>query len=211
MLHNEEYIKEKEKRIKAIDIAQQQIVNLQSLYNLILTVAHSEDSLVQPKLELLNINDIIEQQIDIFKISSKKEVIFNTMFEPKNITFSADRTMIENAISNLIDNSIKYSGNSVNINIECMLSNEGLHLNIKDNGYGISESEQRTIFSKFERGSAVTRNEEKGFGIGLTYVKSVVESHRGTVKIFSNKKNGTIFTIFLPFQDIKNEFEKNII
>src|SRR5690606_29569633 len=99
-------------------------------------------------------------------------------------------TMLTNAVSNLIDNAIKYSGNSVNINIRCEQKDKDVFIYIKDNGYGMSEKDQVKVFTMFERGKAVTRKEAKGFGLGLSYVKRVVEAHGGTVNLFSKEGEG---------------------
>ena len=98
----------------------------------------------------------------------------------------------------MVDNAIKYSGASVAIDINCQLTDDGLIISIKDNGYGIAKKDQQIIFAKFERGAAVTRKEAKGFGLGLAYVKSIVNAHGGTVNLFSTKGEGTTFELFFP-------------
>jgi two-component system phosphate regulon sensor histidine kinase PhoR len=108
--------------------------------------------------------------------------------------------MLYNAVSNLIDNAIKYSGEYVEIEIICQLKENGLHIRVKDNGYGISSADQHTIFRKFERGTAVKRKEATGFGLGLSFVKSVTEAHHGTVNLFSKVGEGTLFELFFPYR-----------
>lgn len=197
-MKNNKFITDTEKRNQNISIVQQEIVNLQALTDRILTIAHGEQSRLVPKLEQIEITKEIEDLIQIFSIQSKKEIIFSTHFHPQRINIQADRAMLTNVISNLIDNAIKYSNNPVQIDIECRLSKAGLLISIKDNGYGISKKDQQVIFSKFERGDAVTRQEAKGFGLGLAYVKNVVDAHGGTVNLFSTKGEGSTFELFLP-------------
>lgn len=200
LLGNEKYVTNIEKRNKGLEVAQQQIINLQALADRILTVARAEQLQLVPVLEVMNINEMIHELIDKFLLQGKKEIIFTANFVPENIYVSADRTMLTNAVSNLIDNCVKYSGQTVHIIIECVLKENGLYISIKDDGYGISDKDQRIIFAKFERGPAVKRQEAKGFGLGLTYVKSVAEAHRGTVNLHSKQGEGTVFELFIPFK-----------
>lgn len=192
------------KRNKYIDLAQQQIIDLQALTDRILTVARAEQSPLTPTLISTDVTQIINLLVEKFSVQAKKEVLFSTHCEPVNIRFNLDETMFYNAISNLIDNSIKYSGESVEIGIDCRLKENGLHIAIKDNGYGISSADQHSIFNKFERGGAVKRKEATGFGMGLSYVKSVMEAHQGTVNLYSNKEEGTLFELFFPFSKVNN-------
>ena len=136
-----------------------------------------------------------------FSSQSKKKVSFSTCFQPQDTTFQADKMMLINAIENLIENAIKYSGDSVQIDIKGRLSEDGLLISVKDNGYGISKKDQRLIFAKFERGEAIRRGEATGFGLGLAYVRSVAKAHGGTVNLYSEKGEGTTFELFVPHQD----------
>jgi two-component system phosphate regulon sensor histidine kinase PhoR len=198
LMHNEKLLTDADKRNHFLAISQQQVENLQALTDRILTIAHSEESKLVPIRENLDITAIINQLIDKFTIQAKKEVYFNTRFVPEKIHFTADRTMLTNAISNLIDNAIKYSDESVKIDIDCRLSDVGLNVSVKDNGYGISKKNRKKIFAKFERGAAVMRKEAKGFGLGLAYVKSVTQVHNGTVNLHSKENEGTTFELFFP-------------
>lgn len=201
LMKNDQFVADTEKRNKSIELARQQIVNLQALTDRILTVARAEQSPLSPEIKPTDVTQIILQLIEKFSVQVKKEVHFSTFFQPDHILFDADESMLYNAISNLIDNAIKYSGESVEIEIDCQLKDNGLHIGIKDNGYGISSADQRTIFEKFERGIAVKRKEATGFGLGLSYVKSVAEAHHGTVNLFSKKGEGTLFELFFPFNN----------
>lgn len=199
LLANEKLYNDPEKRVRYIQIAQQQILNLQALTDRILTVARSERSGLDINPALANLkDDIILPLVDKFKIQAKKPVEFNVSFLPDSIILHADTTLLTNAVSNLIDNAIKYSGASVKITIHCEKKNGNAFIYIKDNGYGISEKDQNKIFTKFERGKAVDRKEAKGFGLGLSYVKSVMEAHGGTINLFSKEGSGSEFVLFLP-------------
>lgn len=202
LMRNEKVLTDSNKRNQYLDISQQQVENLQALTDRILTIARSEESKLEPIRENLDIQIIINQLIDKFRVQATKEVHFTARFSPEKINFPADRTLLSNAVSNLIDNAIKYSGNSVEINIDCLLNEKGLCISIKDNGYGISKKNRKKIFAKFERGAAVTRQEAKGFGLGLAYVKSVAVAHGGTINLSGTEEGkGTTFDLFIPHKD----------
>jgi len=209
LMANDKFAADSGKRNRSVDIAQQQILNLQALTDRILTVARSEQSHLVPKFTPVNITGEVRNMVNAYSLQSKKSVDFSTRFHPQEITFIADKTMLVNAMDNLIDNAVKYSGDAVEIEIECKLLEDGLLISIKDNGYGISDKDKRVIFAKFERGEAVTRGEAKGFGLGLAYVKSVAEAHGGTVNLYSKKGEGTKFELFIPFREKITSFSKN--
>ena len=200
LLIHDKYVLDPVKRNKGIAVSQQQVVSLQALVDRVLIVARAEQSQLVPVLEVMNINEMIHELIDKFLLQGKKEIIFTTNLASENIYVSADRILLTNAVSNLIDNCVKYSGQTVYIIIECILKENGLYISIKDDGYGISDKDQRIIFAKFERGPAVNRQEVRGFGLGLTYVKSVAEAHQGTVNLYSKQGEGTVFELFIPFK-----------
>jgi two-component system phosphate regulon sensor histidine kinase PhoR len=200
LMKNDQLVADTEKRNKYIELAQQQILNLQALTDRILTVARAEQSSLSPDLKPIDVTHLISDLIEKFSVQVKKEVHFSTFFQPDHILFNADESMLYNAVSNLIDNAIKYSGQAVEIELDCRMKENGLHIGVKDNGYGISSADQHTIFRKFERGTAVKRKEATGFGLGLSYVKSVTEAHHGTVNLFSKVGEGTLFELFFPYR-----------
>jgi two-component system phosphate regulon sensor histidine kinase PhoR len=198
LLANENLYNDPDKRAKYIDIARQQILNLQALTDRILTVARAEKSAIEVNLSPVNLKEIILPLADKFKVQANKPVEFEVSFSPEHINLQADATLLSNAVSNLIDNAVKYSGNSVTINIRCEQKDNNVFLHIKDNGYGMSEKDQAKVFTMFERGKAVVRQQAKGFGLGLSYVKSVVEAHGGAVNLSSKEGEGAEFVLVLP-------------
>ena len=104
---------------------------------------------------------------------------------------------MENAISNLVDNAIKYGGEKVEVNLNTLLNQ--LQIIVADNGKGIEKNQQEKIFDKFYRVPKGNTHDIKGFGIGLYYTKKIIEKHHGSILIKSNK-NQTIFTINLPYE-----------
>jgi two-component system phosphate regulon sensor histidine kinase PhoR len=117
----------------------------------------------------------------------------------KNKPVYADLLYLNNAVSNLIDNAIKYSGDSVSREIVCAATDSYANIRVKDNGYGIATNYRSKIFKRFERGAEIKRNRISGFGIGLNYVQQVIEAHGGNVTALSEEGVGSEFIITLPF------------
>ena len=110
----------------------------------------------------------------------------------------ADPVHIANCLSNLIENAVKYSGSEVCISIVVSLENNRLHLEIKDNGIGIPPQEQNRVFEKFYRAQNIPDANLPGIGLGLSYVKLMVEAHNGSIHLQSQPGKGTTFTIEIP-------------
>ena len=198
LLANEKLYNDPEKRAKYIDIARMQLLNLQALTDRILTVAKAQESTLEVNLSHINLRELMEPLTDKFSIHTKKQVEFVLSLSPDTIVIQADATLLSNAISNLIDNAIKYSGSNVKIILRCEQRESDVYIYIIDNGYGISEKDQKRVFTMFERGKAVTRKEAKGFGLGLSYVKTVVEAHVGAITLCSKEGEGSEFVLLFP-------------
>lgn len=112
---------------------------------------------------------------------------------------TADRMHLVNIIDNLLENAVKYSRQSVDIEIDYRKrDNDNIRISIKDNGFGIPQSEYKNIFEKFYRGRRGVENNIAGMGLGLAYVRMLVEAHRGIIRIESELNNGSTFIIELP-------------
>lgn len=98
----------------------------------------------------------------------------------------------------MLDNSIKYSGKSVQISIRINRIEKGTQINLTDNGIGIPTVQLNRIFERFYRVPKGNIHDVKGFGLGLSYVKDIIERHNGTITVESKEKEGTTFTIIIP-------------
>lgn len=117
----------------------------------------------------------------------------------------ADRMHIGNVICNLLENAIKYSHDAVTIRIDYQQRTDGLlQISIADNGIGIARADQRYVFDKFYRNETVKDKAIPGIGLGLSYVKLLVEAHGGTITFESTEGEGTTFTILIPQTDGEN-------
>jgi two-component system phosphate regulon sensor histidine kinase PhoR len=119
-------------------------------------------------------------------------------FNARNSNVEIDRMHLVNVVQNLLDNANKYTPVKPQIIVATRDIADGIVLSIQDNGIGISKADQKKIFDKLYRVPEGNIHNFKGFGLGLSYVKTVVESHGGSVKLESELKKGTKFEVFLP-------------
>ncbi|HRH36855.1 MAG TPA: HAMP domain-containing sensor histidine kinase, partial [Flavobacteriales bacterium] len=115
-----------------------------------------------------------------------------------------DRIHLTNLLYNLVDNAVKYTEKEPRITIATSNDDEGATVRVTDNGIGIASSEQRKIFDKLYRVPTGNLHNAKGFGLGLSYVKSVVDRHKGRIKVESTPGQGSTFIVFLPFEHVSN-------
>jgi two-component system phosphate regulon sensor histidine kinase PhoR len=111
----------------------------------------------------------------------------------------ADKVHLSNVIYNLLDNANKYSPRKPQILVSTADAENGIYINIQDKGLGISKANQKRIFEKLYRVPTGDVHNVKGFGLGLSYVKFIVEKHGGSVTVDSEPGKGSTFTLFLPF------------
>lgn len=197
-----------EMKDKYFDIAENEADHLLTLTNKVLTISKLENHKLEMNRTEVELTPIIEKLTEKFKAKSQKTVNFIT--EIKAETAYADAEYLEEVLSNLIDNSIKYSGESVEIRISTARDDRYTVLKVHDNGFGISDKDIHLIFRKYERASAAKRNRRKGasgFGLGLNFVDQVVEAHHGKIFVSSIEGEFTEFTIYLPLAEDKNPMQ----
>jgi two-component system phosphate regulon sensor histidine kinase PhoR len=123
-----------------------------------------------------------------------------TDFRADSPVINADKVHITNLVNNLLDNANKYSPQKPIIKVSTANTGKGILIFIEDNGIGISKKNQKKIFDKLYRVPMGDIHDFKGFGLGLSYVKAIVEYHRGSIRLESELKKGTKFEVYLPYQ-----------
>ena len=159
-------------------------------------VIEKED--LELKIELLDLNAIIKKAIKNIELQLNKnngELTLN--LNAKNTLIEADKIHITNVIYNLLDNAIKYAKEKPVINIESSDVINGVIIKVKDNGIGIAKDQQLKVFEKLYRIPTGDIHNVKGFGLGLSYVKSIIDKLKGNIKVESNIGEGSTFIIEL--------------
>lgn len=188
-----------------IGIIDDENTRLKVMSEKILQTAIIEKGKLQLKKEWIDIHEIIIEDIRKIKIQvEKRGGEIYTDLKAENVKLKADRLHITNVVLNLLDNAIKYTLDAPEILISTIESSSGITISIQDNGIGISKANQQKIFDKLFRVPTGNVHNFKGFGLGLSYVKAVIDKHGGSINLTSELKRGTTFQIFLPYDDIKN-------
>ena len=160
---------------------------------------------IQLNYEIFSIHTTILEVIKSIELQiANKGKIIETNFSAINDQLCADKMHITNVVYNLIDNALKYTLDNPVIVVETFSHPESLSLGVVDNGIGISKENIGKIFDKLYRVPTGNIHNVKGFGLGLSYVKSIVERHQGTVEVESEINHGSKFTIYLPLQTINS-------
>ena len=190
---------------KYMSIAKSETDHLLTLTNKILTISKLENHKLEMNKTEVELTPIIEKLTEKFKAKAQKPVNFIISLQAK--TAYADKDYLGEVLSNLIDNAIKYSKESVEIHITTEESERYTILKVRDNGLGISEADQKVIFQKYERAAAAKRsrrNGASGFGLGLNFVDQVIKAHEGRIFVNSTEGEFTEFTIYLPLETPNN-------
>jgi len=168
----------------------------------ILQAATFEQGELVLKKEIFNIEEVIDNVINNIGIQVEvKDGKIIRDFRASNSTIIADKMHLTNVISNLVDNANKYSPRKPVITISTENFAEGIKISIEDNGIGINKENQKKIFDKLYRVPTGNIHDVKGFGLGLSYVKAIIEKHNGRITVESDLKKGSTFRVYLPFSN----------
>ncbi|NCC71939.1 MAG: HAMP domain-containing histidine kinase [Sphingobacteriia bacterium] len=208
MLMNENIRNTTDKCLQYARIIHDENNRLRDQVDHVLQVARLERSDFNLKPKEINAHEIIQEVVNKFELPVKNrggELI--TRLNAANVIIWADRHHITNTLQNLLDNAIKYSQGNPQVIVSTRSNNIGVTILVEDKGIGIEPQHLDKIFLQFHRIPTGNLHDVKGFGIGLYYVKKIVEAHRGTIQVSSTPGKGSTFTIFLPFKEnlIKND------
>lgn len=190
----------KEKREKYLQISKLQLEKLSILVEQILSMNMEQRTNMQLNMVELELSEILQFQKEQHLLKATKPTTIDINIDPKYLSLFVDKEHFNNIISNLIDNAMKYSKDKVNIKIKAYQDNDYTAIEICDNGIGIPADKQKYVFDKFYRVSQGNRHDTKGYGIGLFYVKTMIEKHGGVISITSKLGEGTRFLIQLPYK-----------
>ncbi|MGN7886293.1 sensor histidine kinase [Dyadobacter sp. 22481] len=165
----------------------------------VLQMALLDKGHVKLKITETNIHDLIGAALNGQSVQiEQKEGEVDLNFDAEEDVVAADEVHISNILNNLIDNAIKYSPEKLHLTINTKNENGGIAISITDKGIGMSREQQQRVFDTFYRVPTGNVHDVKGFGLGLSYVKKMVEAHEGAVRLQSKPGEGSTFTIWLP-------------
>ncbi len=166
----------------------------------ILTIARLDKKEFEFKWEAFNLHEVIENAIQsiVLQVEKKGGSITSELLAANPVATS-DLNHFANLIYNLLDNANKYSLNEPQIKIATRNTTKGVLISVSDQGIGMSKVVQSRIFERFYRQTSGNIHNVKGFGLGLSYVKAVLEANKGHISVHSEPGKGSTFEVFIPF------------
>jgi signal transduction histidine kinase len=171
----------------------------------VLQMAQIEKGELQLRVEEINIHEIILHAVEQIKIQvESRQGKINCELRATLPVINGDALHLSNVIFNLLDNANKYSPEIPDITISTSDVDNGILIKVKDHGVGMTHEMQKKIFEKFYRVPTGNVHDVKGFGLGLSYVKAIVEQHSGWIHVESELGKGSTFEIFIPMGNTNN-------
>jgi len=174
----------------------QDVERLSNLVRALLLLSQSESGQLPLHKSVLDVSTIVEDLVDQFQIPAEASGLTLTQTSNEPTLCEADRTQVERLITNLLSNAIKYTPEGGWVKACAENTADGVRLIIEDSGVGIPESHVPYIFDRFYR--VPDPNPEKGLGLGLSFVASIVKAHGGEINVVSHIGQGSRFQIILP-------------
>lgn len=197
-LGNPAIFNETEKVTELSTLIKKQNRHLSELIDRILDINIWERDQVRLRPEHISVDAWIIELVKVYQINQGESCSITLDTKLQNSTHLLDEMHLSTVINNLLSNAVKYGKEPCQIEIEVKDSPEELRIEVRDNGPGIRKEEQRHLFEKFYRGAESKQRVIRGLGLGLYYVKQIVEAHQGTVSVQSTPGKGSTFIIKIP-------------
>jgi two-component system sensor histidine kinase CiaH len=186
----------------------EEIGKLEALSSGLLKLAQYEEGVKKGAIGSIQLSTVIEESVDRIKHSAAAQGI-KVVLELEETTVPGDRGSLVEMLVILLDNSIKYSDGNTTITVSTHGEKRHVLIRVKDEGYGISESDLAHVFDRFYRGGVpVSKRQVKGYGLGLSIAKRIAEIHHGSIGIESVPGEGTTATVKLPLAREKKQADK---
>jgi two-component system phosphate regulon sensor histidine kinase PhoR len=200
-LRNQKVIDDKTKMNYFSGIIKEENKRMNKHVETILQAALMDRQEVQLNKHPIYVHALIKEVLDNYTLQlSEKNGKVELQLNAKNDLIEADEVHFRNLISNLVDNAVKYSREDLLLKITTHSTAKNLVIRFEDNGIGMSKETVRKIFEKFYRAHTGNIHNVKGFGLGLSYVKTIIDAHHGKIKVDSVQGKGSTFTLELPSQ-----------
>ncbi len=185
------------KKERYLAISKEATRDMAEKIGMIMTLSMAEEGVFRLNFCEFDLVEVIAVLKEKFTAISEKDVKISVNNLSDKLQISADKDHLTQSIANLIDNAIKYSDDSVHITISAEKKGGDLILCVKDDGIGIAQDKLSSVFEKYTRLNTVS-GAPSGFGIGLNYVKTVIDKHKGRIEVFSEIAQGSEFRVYLP-------------
>lgn len=203
-LRNQKVLQDKEKMDYFSGIIKEENKRMNKHVETILQAAVMDRQELSLSKMPLHIHNLVEEIVDNYYLQlEEKKGSAEIHLDARYDQIEADPVHFRNLISNLIDNAVKYSKENLLVKISTYNTNKNLVVRVEDNGIGMSKETLRRIFEKFYRAHTGNIHNVKGFGLGLSYVKTIVDAHHGKIKVDSTLGKGTGFTLEFPLAKAK--------
>ncbi|MGE5942991.1 MAG: sensor histidine kinase, partial [Flavobacteriales bacterium] len=198
-IKNPKIIDDKDKVLRYLNMIKEENKRMHAQVENVLRISKLEKNELNISKDKVDLHDLIEDAIThVELIVEDRQGYIKTHLEAVKSTVLANETHFTNVIVNILDNAIKYSPNAPKIDVYTENVGTNILLKIKDQGSGMSKVATKRVFEKFYREHTGNIHNVKGHGLGLAYVKRIVDDHQGYVSVESEKDKGSIFTIKLP-------------
>lgn len=190
--------KDAEKSKSYHDLIEKESKTLETQIDKLLELSYVDNSSLQLEKKEIDLHELIKEIPNRLKpMIESKQANLSLQLDLVNPKIIADPYHLSNSISNLVENSLKYGANQINIWISSYGKGDSKFIMVRDNGPGIKPEFQAHIFERFYRAKKSNEYKTQGFGIGLSYVKSIIEAHNGNIQLNSNYTDGSEFIIKL--------------
>jgi two-component system phosphate regulon sensor histidine kinase PhoR len=198
-IRNPKIIGDQEKVLRYLKMIKDENKRMNAQVENVLRISKLEKNELNISKERIKLNDIIEDAVShIELIVEDKKGYVKTHLDAEKSSILANETHFTNVIVNILDNAVKYSDESPKIDVYTENVGNNVILKIADQGNGMSKQVQKRVFEKFYREHTGNVHNVKGHGLGLAYVKRIVDDHQGHISVESEKGKGSVFTIKLP-------------
>lgn len=196
---------EKEMYVEFLEDINSEIDRMTNIVNDLLTLVKLDKSEIVLNISRVDVEELLNSIIKRLRpLANQKNIVIRTDI-PKDVYIEADAVKLSLALSNVIENAIKYTYKGGSVDVTAVADNHNLYVTVKDTGIGMDEAELNKIFTRFYRVDKTRDRETGGTGLGLSITHSTILLHNGSIRVSSKEDEGTVFLIRVPLKSEKSE------
>ncbi len=197
-MKNDKMMQDKAMKEDIIRSSQNELDNLSSYFSKLRDLTYGDVEEIPLNLSTFNVKNLLEECITKQHLPSDRKINIQANFDSDDTEITADRMHVANIICNLLENAVKYSEGKTLIRVNCHSAGDKYILEVSDNGIGIPAAECDYVFDKYFRSASIVDKNIPGIGLGLCYVKLLVDAHKGKISLESELGKGSKFTVEIP-------------